>query len=69
MEDSLNLERLLAAQEPIYQQVLHELDIGVKTADRIWFFFRKSRVSAAVTWPDVMRFPVARRRAPIWFIR
>jgi uncharacterized protein (DUF1810 family) len=39
MEDSLNLERLLAAQEPIYQQVLHELDIGVKTADRIWFFF------------------------------
>ena len=39
MDDSFNLERFVVAQDPVYKQVLAELQQGVKQTHWIWFIF------------------------------
>jgi uncharacterized protein (DUF1810 family) len=39
MQDAYNLERFVAAQAPVYHQVLTELAIGRKRTHWMWFIF------------------------------
>lgn len=59
MNDSINLERFLAVQAPIYPQVLHELNIGVKTSDWIWFFF--PQIAGLSRSPIAQRYAISGR--------
>lgn len=43
MADEFNLNRFVAAQEPVYDSVLHELAAGEKTGHWMWFIFPQLR--------------------------
>jgi uncharacterized protein (DUF1810 family) len=43
MPDSYDLDRFLAAQAPMYPQVLAELSAGLKRSHWIWFIFPQMR--------------------------
>ena len=39
MDDPYNLQRFIDAQDPVYEQVRHELEAGHKTSHWMWFVF------------------------------
>lgn len=39
MTQSFNLDRFISAQEPVYPQVVHELNAGKKQSHWMWFIF------------------------------
>lgn len=43
MDDPFNLERFVAAQDPVYGAVVRELKAGHKTSHWIWFIFPQTK--------------------------